>query len=101
MSKASFAIIDAGDEYVVLEFKLREALRPDDLHKINPPSIPHGKILLITGRGPIWFYGYLLHHYVHLARAVAFYDPKIPGYVVVASHTPDLKPGDVIQNPPR
>ena len=91
-----FELHKVDEGMVELVFTLKRPIKPEELRLVIPPPIPVGKVLLISGRGPIWLYGYLIHHYVHLAKAVATFDPKIPGYVVVASHTPDLEPGDVI-----
>ena len=60
------------------------------------PQIPRGSIVVVEGRAPIWRYG-LAFHKLHgsPAAAVAVYDPRL-GAIVVASHTPDFKDGDVI-----
>ena len=72
-------------------------------HPINPseplpelPEIPRGSIVVVEGRAPIWRYG-LAFHKLHgsPAAAVAVYDPRL-GAVVVASHSPDFKDGDVV-----
>lgn len=60
------------------------------------PDIPRGAILVIGGRGPVWRYG-MAFHMAHgsAAGAVATYDPRL-GAVVVASHIPNLKDGDIL-----
>lgn len=60
------------------------------------PPMPRDSLLVITGRAPIWRYGLALHK-VHASRAaaVAFYDPRL-GAVVVASHSPRVREGQVV-----
>jgi len=105
-------IIKIGD--VVLEYKkeefhdeiaieLREAIEPETLRDINASEHfasllkeAKGDLLVISGRAPIWLYAYLVHEFVHLYKAIAVYDPKIGGAVVVASHTSKFSPGEVI-----
>ena len=60
------------------------------------PQIPRGSVVVIGGRAPIWRYGRAFH-ILHgsPAGAVATYDPRL-GAVVVASHTPTFKEGQVI-----
>ena len=93
-----FKVNKIDEDMVELEFTLKRPMKPEELRLVIPPPIPVGKVLLISGRGPIWLYAYLVHHYVHLAKAIATYDPKIPGYIVVASHSEDYRPGDVIKH---
>ncbi len=66
------------------------------------PAIARGVLAVIEGRAPIWRYG-LAFHRLHgsPAGAIAVYDPRL-GAVVVASHHPDWREGDVIDvTPPR
>lgn len=60
------------------------------------PEIARGGLLVIGGRAPVWRYGMALHR-VHgsPAGAVATYDPRL-GAVVVATHSPEYKEGQVI-----
>jgi len=60
------------------------------------PEIPRGAVVIIEGRAPIWRYG-MAFHALHgsPAAAVAVYDPRL-GAVVVASHHPEYKEGQVI-----
>ena len=72
-------------------------------HPITPseplptlPEIPRGALVVIEGRAPIWRYGkafHLLHG--SSAGAIAVFDPRL-GAVVVASHHPAWREGDVI-----
>lgn len=76
-------------------------------HPITPdeplpplPRIPRGALVVIEGRAPIWRYG-LAFHLLHgsPAGAVAVYDPRL-GAVVVASHSPDVHDGQVLDVTP-
>jgi CRISPR-associated protein Csx3 len=61
-----------------------------------PPNIPRGALVVIEGRAPIWRYG-LAFHRLHgsPAAAVAVFDPRL-GAVVIASHHPNWRGGQVI-----
>ena len=60
------------------------------------PAVPRGALVVVEGRAPIWRYG-LAFHRLHgsPAAAVAVYDPRL-GAVVVASHHPGFREGQVI-----
>ena len=87
------------DQIALVEFQLERDLVPEDLKNINPPDpVKEGfasKIVVLSGRGPIWLYGFLIHEY-HPVKAIAVFDPRLDGAVVVQSHHPELKAGDVI-----
>lgn len=72
-----------------------EPITPDEPLPDLPP-IPRGSLVVIEGRAPIWRYG-LAFHRLHgsAAAAVAVYDPRL-GAVVVASHHPDFRDGQII-----
>lgn len=60
------------------------------------PEIPRGSVVVISGRAPIWRYGRAIHAlHGSPAAAVATYDPRL-GAVIVASHSPDFREGDVL-----
>lgn len=74
-------------------------LTPDHLKSLTPPNpitenFAHLGVIL-SGRGPIWLYGFLVHFY-HPTRWVATHDPRLGGAVVVESHTPEVQVGDLI-----
>ena len=87
-------------EFAKVEFELKRDLVPEDLKRIKPPDPVEGgfapKIVILSGRGPIWFYGFLIHHY-HPTKAVAVYDPRLGGAVVIETHTPEVSVGDVVR----
>lgn len=64
------------------------------------PEIPRGALVALEGRAPIWRYGFAFH-LLHgsAAGAIGTYDPKV-GLVVVASHSPNYKEGDVLDISP-
>ena len=53
-------------------------------------------VVKVSGRGPIWLYSAVVHTVAHLAGAVAVYDAVNGVYVVVVSHTPRYKIGQVL-----
>lgn len=61
------------------------------------PDIPPGALAVVEGRAPVWRYG-LAFHRLHgsPAGAIAFYDPKLGGAVVVASHNKNWKERDIL-----
>jgi CRISPR-associated protein Csx3 len=69
---------------------------PEEAFSTPLPEVAPGKGVILSGRGPIWLYGRLIHHF-HPARWVAVFDPRLGGAVVVASHWPEVKPGQVIE----
>jgi len=83
----------------LVEFDLKRNLEPTDLNGITPPdAIKLGfssKTVIISGRGPIWFYAFIVHRY-HIVRVLAIYDPRLEGAVIVASHDVRFKEGQVI-----
>ena len=88
-----------SEEIALVEFELKRDLVPEDLRDINPPDpVKEGfasKVVVLSGRGPIWLYGFLIHEY-HPVKAIAVFDPRLNGAVIVQSHHPSLKVGDVI-----
>jgi CRISPR-associated protein Csx3 len=61
-------------------------------------QLPGNLPVLINGRGPIWLYAMLVHA-AHPTPVVGTYDPRLSGYVVVASHDPHWGIGDTIPDP--
>ena len=88
--------LEAKDKYTIVNIELDRPISPDVLKEINPPEVPLHKGVILSGRGPIWLYGALVHHY-HPTPWVAVYDPRLNGGVVVASHTPGVNVGDKIE----
>ena len=92
--------LEPTEKYVLLSFQMTEGiLTPSDLKSLQPPdpvteNFAHLGVVL-SGRGPIWLYGFLVHYY-HPTKWVATYDPRLQGAIVVESHTPEVQVGDLI-----
>jgi len=82
------------EEYTLIYFKLATNIVPGILKKIKPPKVELNKGIILSGRGPIWLYGYLLHYY-HPSRFIGIYDPRLGGAVIVETHDPKYSVGEV------
>lgn len=87
---------------LLVDIKLPDVIKPEDLKTIVSniakavPIEEYGDhVVILSGRMPVWAYGALVHHF-HPAKAVATFDPRLQGGVVVATHSPDVKVGDVV-----
>jgi CRISPR-associated protein Csx3 len=90
MSPAKVVFYSVGVETPVTP---REAMPP-------VPEIPRGALVVIEGRAPIWRYGFAFHRlHGSPAGAIAVYDPRL-GAVVVASHRPEYREGQVLDLTP-
>ena len=89
---------DEGIPYQLLSIALTRPdrlLYPADLTQLQlPENIDPTKGIVLSGRGPLWLYGHLIHE-LHPTAWVACYDPRL-GAVVVASHSPLVRVGQVI-----
>ncbi len=88
-------VVAEREDYSVVSFKLDEAVTPATLKSLDPPQVNCQKGVVLSGRGPIWLYGYLIHHY-HPTPWVATFDPRLNAGVVVESHVTDIRPGDLV-----
>ncbi len=68
--------------------KLAEAVQ-------RAPQVEGTCLVCISGRGPVWLYGSLIHMY-HYTKAVGVFEPRLSKCVVVATHDPAYKVGDQI-----
>lgn len=93
--KANFRVLE-GKFFTLLEFQFEKSVSPKILKEIKPPQVDPTKGVVLSGRAPIWLYCYLVHYY-HPTRFVATYDPRLGGAVIVESHSPRPKVGDVIE----
>ena len=83
-------------DYTIMEFSIEGGvITPDELRELQIPQANPRKGVIISGRGPLWLYGVLFHHY-HPTRWVGCYDPRLGGAVVVQTHSPEVKIGDII-----
>ncbi|MDF1699195.1 MAG: CRISPR-associated ring nuclease Crn3/Csx3 [Saprospiraceae bacterium] len=97
--KISFSV-QREQEYTLLEIALANPIEPNDIHHMQnlPDLVNENRAslgVILSGRGPIWLYGYLIHHY-HPCMWVAVFDPKLNGAVVVQSHSEKYNAADVI-----
>ncbi|MCM8809843.1 MAG: CRISPR-associated ring nuclease Crn3/Csx3 [Candidatus Omnitrophica bacterium] len=88
------------DKFALIEFELIKEIEPSDLGNLNPPDpVKEGfssKVIILSGRGPIWLYGCLIHFY-HPTKAIAIYDPRLNGAVIIETHSKDFKIGQLIK----
>ncbi len=68
---------------------------PQEVFEAELPKVPLDKGVILSGRGPIWLYARLIHHY-HPARWIAVHDPRI-GYVVAVSHCKERCEGEILE----
>jgi len=87
----------------VLEVQLQRPIEaselPDLLKKVATQVPLHSVgpcVLVISGRLPVWAFAALVHFY-HPVFAVCTMDPRYQGGVVVASHHPAYKVGDIVK----
>lgn len=82
-------------EYTLIEIDLEGGIAtPEMLREMNLPAVDNKKGVVLSGKGPIWVYGYLIHEY-HATAWAATHDPRL-GYVVCSTHSPQRKIGEVI-----
>ncbi len=95
-----FEIKKLSNEIVMIHFILKRELEPEDLKKISPPDpIKNNfsnKTIILSGRGPIWLYGFLIHYY-HPVKAISIFDPRYNAAIIIESHFKKYKIGDIIK----
>ena len=70
----------------LLEFNIDGGVcEPADLATLNPPEVDGTGGVVISGRGPVWLYAALVHHY-HTTQWVGTFDPRMGGAVVTSRH---------------
>jgi len=96
----SFEVKKIKNEITIVQFELKRELEPSDLKNIRPPDpVKNGfsiNTVVLSGKGPIWLYGFLVHYY-HPVRAIAVFDPRFNGAVIVESHVKDVEIGSLIK----
>ncbi|MCX7941985.1 MAG: CRISPR-associated ring nuclease Crn3/Csx3 [Dictyoglomaceae bacterium] len=93
MEREIFEVIEK-EKCSILKIKLKEPIEPSILKRVNPPVINYKKGLIISGRAPIWLYGFLIHYY-HPTPFIGIYDPRL-GVVIIQSHVSSVKVGEVM-----
>lgn len=66
------------------------------MSRLKSEELKGGKLVLLNGRASLAVIATITHHVAHLYGAVAIFDPKLSGYVVVISHDPQFHVGDVL-----
>lgn len=105
MAKPIFEISDHLPEYRLVKFVIPGGVTSPKEFAESVTEIatelPGPRVALVSGRGPIWGYGLILHA-AHPTQAVGVFDPRLGdegGYVVVQSHSASLQEGEVIPDP--
>lgn len=101
MAKPIFKVRDEGGLKIIV-FEIPQGVTtPEEFSTAideNAALLTGGpKGVVIDGRGPVWAYGMLLHE-AHPSTFVATRDPRL-GAVVVETHTPDVKRGQILSFP--
>lgn len=107
--------IEDRDDYSLVEFIIpRQIFDVAKLPLVIPPAVPHGKGVVLSGKGPWWLTGTIARSYARVASWAAVFTPQEssrrdsegkkwsevnPGLapaVVVSSSDPTVKAGSVI-----
>ncbi|MCD6500795.1 CRISPR-associated protein Csx3 [bacterium] len=88
---------DEREQFTLVRFELEGSLTPQELEGVvkSAPEVNPQKGVILSGRGPVWLFATLVHHY-HPTTWVGCFDPRLGG-VVVESHSPTVKVGDVVK----
>ncbi|GMV89376.1 MAG: hypothetical protein AMXMBFR81_23070 [Chthonomonas sp.] len=92
--------IEAGGQpAVLLVTELAEGATTPDAFAASlaslSSSVPAAHGVVLSGRIPLWGAAMLCHHF-HPTCWVGTYDPRLGGAVVVQSHTPGVRVGQVL-----
>lgn len=82
-------------EYTLIEFTLEGVAEPSILKDLNLPKVDASKGVVISGRGPIWLFCAIVHHY-HPVAWIATHDPRL-GHVVCESHSRLRTVGEIVK----
>ncbi len=94
MEDINFKVIEK-DEYTIVHFILKDLIEPQILKELKPPNTKGTKGVILSGRGPIWIYSFLVHYY-HPKKFIAIFDPRIGGAIIIETHSKNYKVGDII-----
>jgi CRISPR-associated protein Csx3 len=87
---------------VMIEVTLtRGIIEPSELSSLVDTiraAVPDGGVegVIISGRLPVWVFAALTHLY-HPRPWVATFDPRVGGGIVVATHVPGRRLGEVVE----
>ena len=101
---ASESVSLAGAEATLLRLAFGEPATNDaivreadrTMRELKGESLRGGRLVLLHGPASLAAVAVIVHHIAHLFGAVAVFDPKLNGYVVVVSHDPAFRIGDVL-----
>jgi CRISPR-associated protein Csx3 len=80
----------------LVSFELDDGVTtPEEAFGTKLPEVPLDGGVIISGRGPIWMYARMIHHY-HESRWVAVHDSRL-GYVITKRHFADRNPVRVLK----
>ena len=100
---------ELGGKLIIAAFSLKRPVQVgDDVREIaeliataitqyGRPT--YNDIVVVSGRGPIYLYALIQHNLHGNVNVLAFYDPKLPGAVIVSSNNPNYREGDVVNIP--
>lgn len=91
--------VKEGAGYTVVEFEIEGGVLDRTYLPVvvgSSPEVDPKKGVVLSGRGPIWLFCALAHRYHHTLW-VATHDPRLGGAVVIQTHTPELKIGDIVR----
>lgn len=98
--------IQPFEHFTILTFAIEAHDGVLDHRELPGIALPPGtrglesKGLVLSGRGPIWLYGHLMH-LAHTFAWLAIFDPRLKGAVVVSRHVPSgPSVGEVVPIPP-
>lgn len=94
----SFSLAGVKQTVTGIRFLLPDNMEPKELHNIEPPRVDGRKGIVLSGRGPIWLYGYMVHHF-HPHPWVATYERRENAAIIFESHVPGIAPGDILPLP--
>jgi len=89
------------DSLTVIDLKFgdpanNDQLVPAAIEALSSLQLPGGRGILFNGAASLPIAMALAHGVAHLYQFVACFDPKIGKYVVSISHTPGIRPGDLL-----
>ncbi len=95
-SRLSYELSYPQEGVLLLEITSEMPVLPHEAKEFvdGLPNLSGPHIVLISGRCPVWLYGMVMHA-AHATKAIATFDPRLEGYVVVQSHS-DYKVGSVL-----
>lgn len=88
--------VEQKEGFSVVSFEIEGGvMSPSELAELQPPTIPGNQGVILSGRGPVYLFAFLVHHY-HPTQWVACFAPAEGGGVVVESHVKGIAPGQII-----